>query len=184
MQWPFDVITHAIIIIWYIDMFINFHFTSWVSTLWNRVTISTSPRTRSWNSFEMQDCWWDKLKGKHNRPLWVAVQGPFTARPLYIHSYSLLFLLWLYIHLFDLGRFFSLLILYSVCRTPWIGDQPFTRPLPTHRATQIQNKSTHTSMPWVGFEPTISVLEQAKTVYVFDWATTVICFRRKNNWKV
>jgi hypothetical protein len=27
------------------------------------------------------------LKGKHNRPLWVAVQGPVTARPLYIHTY-------------------------------------------------------------------------------------------------
>jgi hypothetical protein len=55
-------------------------------TLWNQVTISTSPRTRSCSSFEVQDCWRDNLKGKHNRPLWVAVQGPWTARPLYIHS--------------------------------------------------------------------------------------------------
>jgi hypothetical protein len=31
-----------------------------------------------------------------------------------------------------------------------------------HRTTQTQN--TQTSMPWVGFEPTIPVLERAKTV--------------------
>jgi hypothetical protein len=42
----------------------------------------------------------------------------------------------------DLGIFFSFLILYTVCRTPWTGDQPVARPLPTHRTTQIQNKRT------------------------------------------
>jgi hypothetical protein len=42
-------------------------------------------------------------------------------------------------------------------RTPWTGDQPIARPLPAHRATQTQNKRTQTSMPWVGFEPTICV---------------------------
>jgi hypothetical protein len=29
-------------------------------------------------------------------------------------------------------------------------------------------------MPWVGFEPTISVFEQAKTVHALDRAVTVI----------
>jgi hypothetical protein len=47
------------------------------------------------------------------------------------------------------------LILYTVGRTPWTGDQPVARPLPTHRTTQTQNKRTQTSMPLVGFEPTI-----------------------------
>jgi hypothetical protein len=35
--------------------------------------------------------------------------------------------------LVGLGRFFSFLILYTVGRTPWTGDQPVERPLPTHR---------------------------------------------------
>jgi hypothetical protein len=33
---------------------------------------------------------------------------------------------------------------------------------------------THTSMPWVGFEPTIPVLERAKTFHALDSADTVI----------
>jgi hypothetical protein len=45
----------------------------------------------------------------------------------------------------------------------WTGDQPAARPLRTHRATQTQNKRTQTSIPPVGFEPTISVLELGKT---------------------
>jgi hypothetical protein len=36
-----------------------------------------------------------------------------------------------------------------------------------HRTTQTQKKRGQTSMPWVGFEPTIPVLELAKTV--FTW---------------
>jgi hypothetical protein len=48
--------------------------------------------------------------------------------------------------LLNLGRFFSFVILYTVCRTPWTGDQPVTRPLPTNRTTQAQNKRTQTSM--------------------------------------
>jgi hypothetical protein len=46
-----------------------------------------------------------------------------------------LLLLWLYNPLLSLGRFFSILILYKVGRTPWTGDQPVARPLPTHRTT-------------------------------------------------
>jgi hypothetical protein len=76
--------------------------------------------------------------------------------------------------LLNLGRFFSFLILYTVGRTPWMGDQPVARPLPTHRTTQTQNKRTQTSMTLVGFEPTIQVFEQAKTVRALDGAATVI----------
>jgi hypothetical protein len=55
-----------------------------------------------------------------------------------------------------------------------MGNQPVARPLPTHRTTQTQNKRTQTSMPQVGFEPTIPVFEWAKTVHVLDRAATVI----------
>jgi hypothetical protein len=51
----------------------------------------------------------------------------------------------------------SFLILYTVGRTPWTGDQPFARPLSIHRTKQTQNKRTQSSMPWAGFEPTTPV---------------------------
>jgi hypothetical protein len=38
-------------------------------------------------------------------------------------------------------------LFYTHCTTPWTGDQPVARPLPTHRTTQTQNKRTQTSMP-------------------------------------
>jgi hypothetical protein len=47
-------------------------------------------------------------------------------------------------------------------------------PLHTHRTTQKQNKRTQTSIPLVGFEPTIPVFERAKTVHALDLAVTVI----------
>jgi hypothetical protein len=80
--------------------------------------------------------------------------------------------LWLYSPL-DLSRFFSFLILYTVGRTPWTGDQPVARPLPTHRTTQTQNKRTKTSMPQVGLEPTTPVFERSKTVHALDRAATM-----------
>jgi hypothetical protein len=64
-------------------------------------------------------------------------------------------------------------LFYVVGRTPWTSDQPVARPLPTHRTTQTQNKCTQTSMPWVGFEPTIPMSERAKTVYALDRTATV-----------
>jgi hypothetical protein len=67
---------------------------------------------------------------------------------------------------------FSFLILYTVGRTPWTGDQPVARPLPAHRTAQTQNKRTQTSIPQVGFELTIPVFGQAKTA--LDRAATVI----------
>jgi hypothetical protein len=54
-----------------------------------------------------------------------------------------------------------------------MGDQPVTRPLPTHRTTQTQNKRTQTSMPLVAFKPTIPAFEGAKTVHASDRAATV-----------
>jgi hypothetical protein len=77
--------------------------------------------------------------------------------------------------LLDLGRFFSFLILlYTVGRTPWTENQTVERPLPTHRTTQTQKKLTQTSMPRMGFEPTITVFERAKKVHTLDRAVTVV----------
>jgi hypothetical protein len=70
--------------------------------------------------------------------------------------------------------FFSFLILYTVGKTPWTGDQLVARPLPTHRTAQTQNKLAQISMPWVVFEPTISAFEWAKTFHALDRAATVI----------
>jgi hypothetical protein len=55
-----------------------------------------------------------------------------------------------------------------------MGDQPVARPLHTYRKTQAQNKCTQTSMPRVGFGPTIPVFERAKTVHALYRAATVI----------
>jgi hypothetical protein len=51
---------------------------------------------------------------------------------------------------------------YTIGRTPWTGDQTVASPLPTHRTTQTQNKRTQTSMPSVGFVPTIPVFERVR----------------------
>jgi hypothetical protein len=47
-----------------------------------------------------------------------------------------------------------------------MGDQPVARPLPTPRKTQTQNKHIQTSMPRVGFEPTIPVFERTKNSWL------------------
>jgi hypothetical protein len=75
--------------------------------------------------------------------------------------------------LLGLGLSFSFLILYTVGRTPWAGDQLVARPLSTHGTTQTRNKHTQASIPPVGFELTTSVLERAKTVRASDFAATV-----------
>jgi hypothetical protein len=87
--------------------------------------------------------------------------------------------LWLCSPLLDLGRFFSFLTLRTVGRTPWTGDQPVARPLPTHRTTQILNNRTQTFMSRVGFEPTIPAFKRAKTVEALDCAATVISLRSR-----
>jgi hypothetical protein len=81
---------------------------------------------------------------------------------------------WLYSPLLDLGRLFIFFIFYSVGGAPWTGDQTVARSLPTHRTAQTENKRTQTSMPEVGFEPTVSVFERANTVHTLERATTVI----------
>jgi hypothetical protein len=63
-----------------------------------------------------------------------------------------------------LDRFLSFLILHTVYRSPWTGDQPVARPLPTHRTAH-----TETPMPQVRFEPTTPVSNLA-----LDCATSVV----------
>jgi hypothetical protein len=83
-------------------------------------------------------------------------------------SYLLIYL-WLYSLLLDLSRFFSFSVIYTVGSTPWTGDQPVARSIPTHRTSQRQ-----TSMARVGFEPIIPVFERVKMVLALDCAATVI----------
>jgi hypothetical protein len=75
--------------------------------------------------------------------------------------------------LVDFARFFIFLVLYRVGRTPWTGNLPVARPLPTHITAPTQNKSTQTSMPRVGFETAIPVFERTKTVHALDSVATV-----------
>jgi hypothetical protein len=89
-------------------------------------------------------------------------------------SVYLFIYLWLYSPLLYFGRFFRFLIFYTVDRTPWTGDQSVAMPLPTHRTAQTQNKCTQTSMPQMGFEPTVPMFERAKTVHALDRADIVI----------
>jgi hypothetical protein len=90
-----------------------------------------------------------------------------------------LLLFWLYSPLSGPGRFFNYLILHTVDRTPWTGDQPVARLLPIHRTTQTYNKRTQTSMPRMGFEPPTPAFERAKTVHALDRAATVIVIRKE-----
>jgi hypothetical protein len=75
-------------------------------------------------------------------------------------------------HCWGLTDLFSVLILYTVGRDPWTGDQPQARPLPKHTTTG--NKRTQTSMTGVRFEPRMSVFERVKTVHASDSSTTVM----------
>jgi hypothetical protein len=72
-------------------------------------------------------------------------------------------------------RFVSLHFLNpkAVVTTAWTGDQPVARP-PTYTGQHKQNKLRRTSMPRMGFEPTIPAFERAKTVHALDRAAPVI----------
>jgi hypothetical protein len=75
--------------------------------------------------------------------------------------------------LVDLGRLFSFLTYTQSVELLGGGISP-SQGRYQHRTTQTQNKRTQTSMPMVGFEPTIPVFKRAKTVHALDRATTGI----------
>lgn len=56
----------------------------------------------------------------------------------------------------------GLLILYTIGRTPWKGDETVARQLPTHRT------KVHTTIPRCAFELAISEFEREKTDHDFD----------------
>jgi hypothetical protein len=60
--------------------------------------------------------------------------------------------------------------------TPWTVDQPVVR------TTRTQNKRTQTSMPPLGFEPTIPVFGRTKAVQGLDRAATAIGSRIISRW--
>jgi hypothetical protein len=64
--------------------------------------------------------------------------------------YALILLFWFYSPLLGLGRFFSFLILYTVGRTPWMGDHP-SQDRYLHTEQHKQNKRTqyrHRCLEW------------------------------------
>jgi hypothetical protein len=54
-----------------------------------------------------------------------------------------------------------------------MGDQSVARSVTAHRTAQTQYKRTQTSMPQMGFEPTIPVFVRTKTVRGLDREATV-----------
>jgi hypothetical protein len=69
--------------------------------------------------------------------------------------------------LFSFRIYLELWILHRVGRTPWTGDQPVARLLPTQ-----DNKNV--PMPAVGFEPTILVFGEKKTFHALDRTANVV----------
>jgi hypothetical protein len=59
--------------------------------------------------------------------------------PSFIHSFIHV---WLYSPMLDLGRLFSFSVFYTVDRSPWTGDQPIGRPLPTRRTAETEKMHT------------------------------------------
>jgi hypothetical protein len=114
----------------------------------NAVTDVSEQRTASDFSVEKKAHWRycidirPKRLQKIKKPLRLAkhpTETPtgclWTPLPLHHFSFSLSLSLWLYSPCGP-WRLFQFLNLYKVGRTPWTGDQPEARPLPTHRTTQ------------------------------------------------
>jgi hypothetical protein len=77
---------------------------------------------------------------------------------------------WLYNPLSDLGRFS---VSWSFTQSVGLLGRE-SSPSQERYLRTGQNKRTQTSMPWVGFEPTIPVFERAKTVHVWDRTAILI----------
>jgi hypothetical protein len=93
-----------------------------------------------------------------------------------VHTVSLSFLLlplWNIGYLWNAFFLFSFLILRESVGLLGLGISSLQGRY-LHRTAQTQNKRRQTSMPWVGFEPTIPVFQRAKTFHASDRAATVI----------
>jgi hypothetical protein len=85
--------------------------------------------------------------------------------PTYLPTYLSIYLsiyLWHYSPFVGFWPLFQSLILYTIVRSSWMGDQPIARPILTEHK---QNKRTQTSMSRVGFVPTITAFKRAKKVH-------------------
>jgi hypothetical protein len=53
--------------------------------------------------------------------------------------------------------------IYRVSGTPWTGDQPVARPLPTHRTTQTQNnnRDIHAFSGILTYDPSVRATEDS-----------------------
>jgi hypothetical protein len=92
----------------------------------NEYMILVHPVPFSENTFETSP-------NSNQKSLWDSMISGFISSV----CLSVFLSLWLYSPFsLDFVRFFSFLILHTVGRTPWTGDQPVARPLPTHRPTQ------------------------------------------------
>jgi hypothetical protein len=87
----------------------------------------------------------------------VAVLGPFEALPYYIHTYIHLSIYLCIYNLWGPWLLFQFLNPDTVGRTPWTGDEPFARPLPTHSTTQTQINHTdiHVSSGMQTHDPSV-----------------------------
>jgi hypothetical protein len=122
---------------------------------------------------------WGSVPDAKHSYLWTAqvttylpTYLPTAFLPACLPAYLLTIYQWLYSSFVGPWPFLSFLNLYTVGRTAWTGDQPVARPLPTHTEHK-QNKRTQTSMPRVGFEPTIPGFELAKIFHASYRATPV-----------
>jgi hypothetical protein len=85
-------------------------------------------------------------------------------------------------HPWNISFRFCFLILYTVGRTPWRRDKtvPITHCELVVNYSALPNtnrlNTKRTSMPWVGYEPTIPVFERAKTVHALDGTDTIFFF--------
>jgi hypothetical protein len=90
-----------------------------------------------------------EARSRSVRPFLRCVSGMCLCRHVYISLIATYIykssLVWFYSQLLGLGHFLLFWILFTVDRTPWMGDKSFTRPLPTLRTTQTQNKHTNIS---------------------------------------
>jgi hypothetical protein len=102
---------------------------------------------------------------------------PWNASP-YAHMFYFLDIsklsLWLCSPLLDLGRFFCFSHLFTQSVGLLGRGMSPSQGRYLHTGQHKQNKRTQTSISQVGFEGTIPVFEQAKTVHVLDRAATVI----------
>jgi hypothetical protein len=73
---------------------------------------------------------------------------------------------------------FSFFIVYRVGRTPWMGDQPFAKPLPTHTGLHKYriNAHRHPCLKW-DQNPRSKIFERAKTVHALHRPATVIGYK-------